>query len=121
MVGFLSVDDGKIQMLGHCGAVASVEIVSSGQVLHIKAAGEFDLLSHSDVAIAVDCQVREYGKVCVLFEIHESRGRKAFALWQDQASNFKVRAIDSDNLEQEKTLLLHRVTGRGNDSRITES
>ncbi len=120
MVSFLPTNENEILAARTIGSTAVVEIVSSGQVLHLKVAGDSSIMSHSAVAVAVDSQVRQHGRVCVLFEIHDRDGCKAIALWQNKAGDFKVKPIEHDNLEHTKTLLLQSVTCRGDDSRLSE-
>ena len=120
MVSFLPTDENESSAARRIGPSAVVEIISSGQVLHVKVVGNSSVMSHSAVAVAVDCQVREHGRVCVLFEIHDRDGCKAIAMWQDKARDFKVQSIDYENLDKAKILLLQQVACRGDDSRIRE-
>lgn len=122
MVSFLPTIESENSAARTIGPSAVVEIVSSGPVLHIKVAGNSSVMSHSAVAVAVavDSQVRQYGRVCVLFEIHDRDGCKAIALWQNKAGNFKVQSMNHAKLDEAMIWLRRRVACRGNDSRMKE-
>jgi len=109
MVSFIARDESEFSPAGKIGSSAGVEIVSSGEVLHIKVAGKLKPMSSSAVAVAVERQVRQYGRVCVLLEIHDHRGRKVIAQWQDVTRNFKVQAIDHAKLDEAKIWLERQV------------
>ncbi|TWT81400.1 hypothetical protein CA13_28530 [Planctomycetes bacterium CA13] len=113
MVSFLPTIENETSAACTIGANSVVEIVSSGQVLHIKVAGNSSVMSHSAVAVVVDSQVREYGRVCVLFEIQDHDGCKAMALWQNETLDFKVQRMEHEHLETAKMLLLKQVACRG--------
>jgi len=85
------------------------EIVSSGRILHPRVARDISFSSFGDVAVAVDRQVIQHGRACILFEIHDDAGWEAVALWQDETRNFKVRSVDHAKLDEAKAWLEDRI------------
>ncbi len=109
MVSFIPTDGNDLDATGNPNSSAIVEIISSGQVLHIKVVENIDLESRGFVAVAVDDQVRRHGRVCVLFELHDRDGPKAMAMWQDKTSNFKVQSVDHTRLDDAKAWLKQHI------------
>ncbi|TWU28882.1 hypothetical protein [Novipirellula artificiosorum] len=105
MVGFIPNEHNALSEVSNVGCKAVVEIVSSGQVLHVKVAGNIESMTGSVIGVAVDRQVRQHGRVCVLFEIHQYDGCEAIALWQDNTNKFKVQSIDHAQLDEAKIWL----------------
>ena len=105
MVSFIRDEHNALSEVGNFGCRSVVEIVSSGQVLHVKLAGNIESMTGGVIGVAVDRQVRQHGRVCVLFEIHQHDGCEAIALWQDKTHNFKVQSIDHSRLDEAKIWL----------------
>lgn len=78
--------------LSLCGAHAmadSLEIVSSGSLLHVKVTGKLTADGYREFAPIVDQLIQEHGKVRILFEMHDFHGWTAGALWEDIKFDYK--------------------------------
>lgn len=67
----------------------SLEIVSAGKMLHVRVAGKLTKESYEIFAPAIDQQIREHGKLRILFEMHDFHGWTAGAMWEDLKFDFK--------------------------------
>lgn len=69
--------------------VEGLEIVVIGQLLHVRVTGKLTKEAYESFAPVVDQQIRENGKLRVLFEMHDFHGWTAGALWEDLKFDFK--------------------------------
>ncbi len=67
----------------------SLEIVSSGKMLHVRATGKLTKESYGTFVPLVDKQIEEHGKIRVLFEMHDFHGWTAGAIWEDLKFDLK--------------------------------
>ena len=67
----------------------SLDIISVGQLLHVKVTGKLTKDAYEAFAPVVDEQIKEHGKVRNLFEMHDFYGWTAGALWEDLKFDFK--------------------------------
>jgi hypothetical protein len=65
-----------------------LEIVSAGQLLHVKVTGKLTKESYDLFAPAVNQQIEEHGKIRILFQMHDFHGWTAGALWEDIKFDF---------------------------------
>lgn len=63
--------------------VDSLEIITVGKMLHVKASGKLTKESYEAFVPVVDAQIKEHGKIRVLFEMHDFHGWTAGAMWED--------------------------------------
>ncbi|EAQ81730.1 SpoIIAA family protein [Blastopirellula marina] len=61
----------------------SLEVISSGKLLHVKVTGKLTKESYAIFTPKVDQLVQEHGKLRILFEMHDFHGWTAGALWDD--------------------------------------
>ncbi len=66
-----------------------LEILSTGKMLHVKVTGKLTKGDYELFAPVVDEQIHEYGKVRILFEMHDFHGWTAGALWEDIKFDFQ--------------------------------
>ena len=69
--------------------VDSLEIISVGKMLHVKATGKLTKESYEAFVPVVDQQIEEHGRIRVLFEMHDFHGWTAGAMWEDLKFDFK--------------------------------
>ena len=69
--------------------VDSLEIVSAGKILHVRAMGKLTKESYETFVPLVDRQIEEHGKIRILFEMHDFHGWTAGAMWEDLKFDFK--------------------------------
>ncbi len=67
----------------------SLDIISIGKLLHVKATGKLTKEAYESFAPLVNEQIEEHGKVRILFEMHDFHGWTAGALWEDLKFDFK--------------------------------
>ncbi len=67
----------------------SLQVISSGKILHVKVTGKLNKEAYETFAPLVDELVAEHGKVRILFEMHDFHGWTAGALWQDVKFDYK--------------------------------
>ena len=67
----------------------ALEIVSTGKLLHVRVTGKLTKESYEIFAPVVDEQIKEHGKLRILFEMHDFHGWTAGALWEDMKFDFK--------------------------------
>ncbi len=61
----------------------SLETVSVGRVLEVRAKGKLTKELYQKFVPAVDAQIKQYGKLCILFVMEDFHGWTAGAMWQD--------------------------------------
>ena len=61
----------------------NLEIVAVGKTLHVKASGKLTKESYETLVPLVEKQMKENGKLRILFELHDFHGWTAGALWED--------------------------------------
>jgi len=66
-----------------------LEIISAGKLLHVKATGKLTKETYETFVPAVDEQIKEHGKLRVLFEMHDFHGWTVGALWEDTKFDLK--------------------------------
>lgn len=66
-----------------------LEIISSGKLLHVKATGKLTKETYETFVPAVDEQIKQHGKLRVLFEMHDFHGWTVGALWEDTKFDLK--------------------------------
>jgi hypothetical protein len=67
----------------------SLDIISTGKLLHVKVTGKLTKEAYESFAPLVNEQIEEHGKVRILFEMHDFHGWTAGALWEDLKFDFK--------------------------------
>jgi len=67
----------------------TLEIVSSGKLLHVKVTGKLTKESYETFTPLVDQLIQEHGKLRILFEMHDFHGWTAGAIWEDMKFDFK--------------------------------
>ncbi len=67
----------------------ALEILSTGQLLHVKVTGKLSKADYEIFAPVVDEQIAEHGKLRILFEMHDFHGWTAGAIWEDIKFDFK--------------------------------
>lgn len=82
-----------------------LEIVSAGELLHVRVHGDTRQAAPLVYAHAIDRQVREFGRICVLMEVCQQAKRSAMAWWQTSRGDFKVVHCDPMKLDQAKQWL----------------
>ncbi|MCR9295602.1 MAG: STAS/SEC14 domain-containing protein [bacterium] len=65
-----------------------IEIQSVGSYLHVKVTGKLTKESYEVFTPAIDGQIKQYGKIRILFEMHDFHGWTAGALWEDIKFDF---------------------------------
>ena len=66
-----------------------LEIISVGNVLHVRVTGKLTKEAYEIFAPAVDQQIRDQGKLRILFEMQDFHGWTAGALWEDMKFDLK--------------------------------
>ena len=66
-----------------------LEIIATGKVLHVKVTGKLNREAYESFGPAVDEQIREHGRIRILFEMHDFHGWTAGAMWEDIKFDFK--------------------------------
>ncbi len=69
--------------------VEGLQIISAERLLHVKVSGKLTKEAYETFAPLVDEQIREHGKIRILFEMHDFHGWTAGALWEDIKFDFK--------------------------------
>ena len=67
----------------------SLDIISTGKLLHVKVTGKLTKEAYEAFAPVVNEQIEEHGKIRILFEMHDFHGWTAGALWEDLKFDFK--------------------------------
>ena len=105
MVTFSTPDESRHVTDLLADAPRDYQIVSTGKVLHMRFQNQIELSSFNAVNAAIEKQVRQFGKICILYEIFECDGWSAGALYQDDRMNFQMAAIDPQRLDEAKQWL----------------
>ena len=66
-----------------------LELVTTGKVTHVKVSGKLTKEAYETFVPVVDQQIKEHGKLRILFEMHDFHGWSAGALWEDLKFDFK--------------------------------
>jgi hypothetical protein len=66
-----------------------LEVVSTGNVLHLRVTGKLTTEAYKTFAPLVDEQIQENGKLRILFEMHDFHGWTAGAMWEDIKFDFR--------------------------------
>jgi hypothetical protein len=67
----------------------TIEIVASGNVLEVAASGKLTKEFYERFVPAVDKQIQEFGKLRILFVMHDFHGWTAGAMWEDTKFDLK--------------------------------
>lgn len=66
-----------------------ISIEAGDNVLHVKATGKLTKEFYERFVPAVDDQIKRFGKLRILFEMHDFHGWTAGALWEDLKFDLK--------------------------------
>jgi hypothetical protein len=66
-----------------------IEIVTSGNTLEVSVTGKLTKEAYEKLVPAVDQQIKDQGKLRILFVMHEFHGWTAGALWEDTKFDLK--------------------------------
>ena len=66
-----------------------IEIISIDEFLHVKVTGKLTKEAYEELAPVVTEQIQEFGKLRILFEMHDFHGWTAGALLEDLKFDFK--------------------------------
>jgi hypothetical protein len=69
--------------------MSSLETVSSGRILEVRVTGKLTKESYENFVPAVDAQIKQYGKLRVLFVMKDFHGWTAGAMWEDLKFDLK--------------------------------
>lgn len=64
-------------------------LVTVGKILHVQVTGKLTKEAYETLTPVVDEQIKEHGKLRILFEMHDFHGWTAGALWEDLKFDFK--------------------------------
>lgn len=67
----------------------SIEIVAADKVLEVEVTGKLNKEFYKQFAPAVDRQIEEFGKVRILFVMHDFHGWTVGAMWEDMKFDLK--------------------------------
>ena len=65
-----------------------LDIVAEGELLHVTATGKLTKETYEAFVPVIEQQIREFGKLRILFEMHDFHGWTAGALWEDVKFDF---------------------------------
>jgi hypothetical protein len=63
--------------------MSSLETISAGRVLEVRVVGKLTKEAYETFVPAVDAQIKQYGKLRILFVMQDFHGWTAGALWED--------------------------------------
>jgi hypothetical protein len=66
-----------------------LETISAGRILEVRVTGKLTKEAYQKFVPAVDAQVKEYGKLRILFVMQEFHGWTAGAMWEDLKFDLK--------------------------------
>ena len=66
-----------------------LEEKNAGRIVEVKASGKLTKEDYRDFVPEVERRVRQYGKIRILFDMHDFHGWTASALWQDLKFDLK--------------------------------
>ena len=66
-----------------------LETISAGRVLEVRVTGKLTKEAYQKFVPAVDAQIKEYGKLRVLFVMQDFHGWTAGAMWEDLKFDLK--------------------------------
>lgn len=70
----------------------SLNVLSSGKLLHVRVTGKLTKESYEQLVPLVDQLIKEHGRLRILFEMHDFHGWNVRAMWEDikfDASHWK--------------------------------
>jgi hypothetical protein len=67
----------------------AIETISTGRVLEVRVTGKLTKESYQKFVPAVDAQIKEYGKLRILFVMEDFHGWTAGAMWEDLKFDLK--------------------------------
>ena len=63
--------------------MSNIEITSADNVLEVRATGKLTKENYEELVPAIEAQIKENGKLKLLFEMHDFHGWTAGAMWED--------------------------------------
>ncbi|PQO45908.1 STAS/SEC14 domain-containing protein [Blastopirellula marina] len=66
----------------------TLEIVEVGKLVHVKASGKLTKESYETFVPVVEQQIAEFGKLRLLFEMHDFHGWTMGAMWEDMKFDY---------------------------------
>ena len=67
----------------------TLEVLTTGKLLHVKVSGKLTKECYEAFGPVADEQIREHGKIRILFQMHDFHGWTAGALWEDIKFDYK--------------------------------
>jgi SpoIIAA-like len=67
----------------------AIETISTGRVLEVRVTGKLTKDAYQKLVPAVDAQIKEYGKLRILFVMEDFHGWTAGAMWEDLKFDLK--------------------------------
>jgi hypothetical protein len=67
----------------------AIETISTGRVLEVSVTGKLTKESYQKLVPAVDAQIKQYGKLRILFVMEDFHGWTAGAMWEDLKFDLK--------------------------------
>jgi len=67
----------------------AIETISTGRVLEVRVTGKLTKESYQKFVPAVDAQIKQYGKLRILFVMEDFHGWTAGAMWEDLKFDLK--------------------------------
>jgi hypothetical protein len=61
----------------------AIETISAGRILEVRVTGKLTKDAYQKLVPAVDAQIKQHGKLRILFVMHDFHGWTAGALWED--------------------------------------
>lgn len=69
--------------------IEGIEITAVGNYVHVTATGKLSKESYHEMAPMIDEQIKENGKLRLLFEMHEFHGWTLGGVWEDMKFDMK--------------------------------
>jgi hypothetical protein len=66
-----------------------LQLIATGKLTHIRVAGKLTKEDYEKLAPVINQQIKAYGKLRILFEMHDFHGWTAGALWEDIKFDFQ--------------------------------
>jgi hypothetical protein len=67
----------------------AIETISTGRILEVRVTGKLTKESYQELVPAVDAQIKQYGKLRILFVMKDFHGWTAGAMWEDLKFDLK--------------------------------
>jgi hypothetical protein len=67
----------------------NIEIAAIDGTLEVRVTGKLTKEAYQELEPIVDDQIRQFGKLCILFTMHDFHGWTAGALWEDTKFDLK--------------------------------